>query len=154
MVTQQVANKTVSRRAANRRKISLETKMEAIHAYQRGERVSEIANRLNGCPISIYNWIKSYKFDPERFIKRHGSLKTNDTTDATDTTATTDLVAKVVEDIRAGKTVEHSRSFAEDFGFSQEPSHNSNIELKFCPCCGTNIKAVRIALETCKEIKG
>jgi transposase-like protein len=148
MVTQQVANTTVSRRAANRRKISLETKMEAIHAYQRGERVSEIANRLNGCPISIYNWIKSYKFNPEGFVKRHGNLKTDDTT------ATTDLVAKVVEDIRAGKTVEHSRSFAEDFGFGQEPSHNSNIELKFCPCCGTNIKAVRIALETCQEIKG
>ena len=148
MVTQQVANTTVSRRAANRRKISLETKMEAIHAYQRGERVTEIAERFNSAPISIYYWIKSYKLNPEGFVKRHGNLKTDDTT------ATTDLVAKVVEDIRAGKTVEHSRSFAEDFGFSQEPSHNSNIELKFCPCCGTNIKAVRIALETCQEIKG
>lgn len=142
MGTQQVANKTVSWCAANRRKISLETKMEAIHAYQKGERVMEISDRINARPSRIYTWIKSYNMDPKKFAKRHSKV------------TATDLVAKVVEDIRAGKTVEHSRSFAEDFGFSQEPSHNSNIELKFCPCCGTNIKAVRIALETCQEIKG
>lgn len=142
METQQVANKTVSKRAANRRKISLEIMLAAINAYRKGERVMEISARLNARPSRIYNWIKIYNMDPKKFIKRHSKV------------VTTDLAAKVVEDIRAGKTVEHSRSFAEDFGFSQEPSHNSNIELKFCPCCGTNIKAVRIALETCQEIKG
>jgi transposase-like protein len=151
METQQVENKKVSKRGTHSRKFSLETKIEAIHAYKKGNSITEIAGRFNGSSNSIYNWIRSYKLDPEAFVKRHGNLKTNDTTA---TTATTDLVTKVVEDIRAGKTGAHSRSFAEDFGISQEPSHNSNIELKFCPCCGTNIKAVRIALETYQEIKG
>ena len=142
METQQVANKTVAKRATHRRKFSLETMMEAINAYKKGERVLEISDRLNTRPDRIYNWIKIYNKDPKKFAKRHGKV------------APTDLVTKVVEDIRAGKTGAHSRSFAEDFGISQDPSHNSNIELKFCPCCGTNIKAVRIALETCQEIKG
>ena len=142
METQQVANKPVSKRASNRRKISLETMMEAINAYKKGERVMEISERLNARPSRIYNWIKSYNRDPKKFAKRHVKV------------AATDLVTKVVEDIRTGKTGAHSRSFAEDFGISQESSHNSNIELRFCPCCGTNIKAVRIALETCQEIKG
>lgn len=142
METQQVANKPVSKRTANRRKISLEIMMEAINAYKKGERVMEISDRINARPSSIYNWIKSYNRDPKKFAKRHSKV------------TTTDLVTKVVEDIRAGKTGVHSRSFAEDLGISQEPSHNSNIELKFCPCCGTNIKAVRIALETYQKITG
>jgi transposase-like protein len=142
METQQVANIAVSKRAANKRKFSLEVKMEAINAYKKGERMMNITKRLNTTPASIYNWIKSYKRDPQNFAKSHSKVNP------------TDLVNKVVEDIRAGKKGAHSRSFAEDFGISQEPPHNSNIELKFCPCCGTNIKAVRIALETCQEIKG
>lgn len=142
METQQVANKTVSKRGTHIRKFSLEIMMQAINAYKNGARVLEISNRLNISPDRIYNWTRSYNKDPKKFAKRYGKV------------APTDLVTKVVEDIRAGKTGAHSRSFAEDFGISQEPSHNSNIELKFCPCCGTNIKAVRIALETCQEIKG
>jgi hypothetical protein len=142
METQQVANKKVSKRGTHIRKFSLEIMMQAINAYKNGERVMEISNRLNISPDHIYNWTKSYNNDPKKFAKRYGKVDT------------TDLVTKVVDDIRAGKTGAHSRSFAEDFGISQEPSHNSNIELKFCPCCGTNIKAVRIALETCQEIKG
>jgi DNA-binding transcriptional ArsR family regulator len=49
-------------------------------------------------------------------------------------------------------TVEKANSIAKDFGVSREVS--SSVDLKFCPCCGTNIKAVRIALETCQQING
>lgn len=122
--------------------VNLKTKMEAINAYKKGERVADISARLNIKTNRIYSWIKSHSLNPEKFAKRQRNINT------------TDLVTKVVEDIRAGKKVAHSRSFAEDFGLSQESSNNSNVELKFCPCCGTNIKAVQIALETCQEIKG
>lgn len=48
--------------------------------------------------------------------------------------------------------VEKANSIAKDFGVSREVS--SSADLKFCPCCGTNIKAVRIALETCQQLNG
>jgi transposase-like protein len=125
-----------------RDKYSLETKMEAIRAYKKDERVVEISKRLNVPVQSIYTWIKKYNTNPKKFMQKRAKV------------APAALVSSVIEDIKSGRTGEHTRSFAEDFGVSPSSSHSSNVELKFCPCCGTNIKAVRIALETFQEIKG
>ncbi len=126
----------------NRKTFSLETKLEAVKAYKKGESVASIAKRIDSKGINIYQWVAQHRANPKIFINKVKNKNREK------------LVTKVVEDIRAGKTGEHSRSLVEDFGFNQEASNNSNVELKFCPCCGTNIKAVQIALETCQEIKG
>lgn len=129
-------NKAPRRRATH----SLETKMQALDAYKEGETVSSIGKRLKTNPCVIYNWIN--KFNRDGGFKRSGGSKEPEA-----------MVAAVIADIKSGRTRDSTRSLAEDFGVSSPDADNSNIEVKFCPCCGTNMQAVRIALETCHEIQ-
>lgn len=133
---------TLNKIPHHRRTHSLEMKMQALDAYKDGEVVSSIGNRFKINPCVIYNWIKKYNRDGG--FSRIGGDKKPEA-----------AVAAVIADIKAGRTKESasSRSLAEDFGVANPAANNSNIEVKFCPCCGTNVQAVRIALETCQEIQ-
>lgn len=128
-------NKAPRRRATH----SLETKMQAVDAYKEGEVVSSIGNRLKVNPCVIYNWIN--KFNRDGGFKRSGGSKEPEA-----------MAAAVIADIKSGRAVGSACSLAEDFGVASHTTNNSNTEVKFCPCCGTNIQAVRIALQTCQEV--
>jgi transposase-like protein len=125
--------------ARRRRTHSLETKMQVIDACKKGEAVSAIGSRLNLNPCVIYNWIN--KFSRDGSFTSSGGNKEPEA-----------MVAAVIDDIKSGRTRERAFSLADDFGVSSAASNNSNIEVKFCPCCGTNMQAVRVALQTYQEV--
>jgi transposase-like protein len=116
-----------------------EAKLQVVKAHKKGEAVSSISQRLKLNKSIIYSWIKKYKGGGKAALSR--------TKKAPGGAAVT-----VVDNIKASRTGAQTFSLAEDFGLDSPISNNSNIEVKFCPCCGTNVQAVRIALETYQTI--
>lgn len=140
MKTLAAENKKAQNRKQRHRCTSQE-KLEIINKYKKGEAASEISKIFNVSVSTIYKWFNDYTLDPKGFVRNNKKTKAT-------------LPAFSVTDNIVSDKNEHTRSLLDDFIETPEPSYNSNNELKFCPCCGTNIKAVRIALETYQEIKG
>lgn len=137
--------KEIKNKVKKRKRTYLSTRLEAVKAYREGEAASKIAERIGVSEAAVYLWINKYKSKSKRFFDTFLNSNNNDKL----TTRTVDTPAPAVE--------ENYHSLAEDFGLLQFDNNKTdnadNTELNFCPHCGTDIKAVRIALETCKSIK-
>jgi transposase-like protein len=114
-------------------------KLQVVKAHKKGESVSSISQRLKLNKSIIYNWINKYKGGGKAALSR--------TKKAPGVTSVT-----MIDNTKPGRAGAQTFSLAEDFGLDSPASNNSNIEVKFCPCCGTNVQAVRIALETYQTI--
>lgn len=119
-----------------------EIKAKAVELYNQGVPVVKIKNELKIKSVCvIYIWIRKAleKSDaPESKKKLHPA------------------VSKVISAITKERKGGEVYSLASDFGISanaEKEETDNSVELKFCPCCGTNIKAVMIALQTCQEMR-
>lgn len=131
------ATKTKDRRGI---KYDAATINKVVLAYHNGRSVRALSEEYGIHVLTIYKWL-------------NGKVRSRKNANAEANAA---FVEKVIKDINNSKDPAHSNSLAVDFGIGSDESNNSasKVELNFCPCCGTNIKAVRIALETCQEIAG
>lgn len=113
---------------------------KVVLAYNNGRSVRALSEEYGIHTLTIYKWLNG---------KVRGRKNANAEANAA-------FVEKVIKDINNSEDTAHSNSLAVDFGIGLDESNNSTskVELNFCPCCGTNIKAVRIALETCQELAG
>lgn len=120
-----------------------ELKGEAVELYNKGIPATTIADKLKVTNQSIYTWIRQAA-QKTAVNKSNNKSKTHPT------------VSKAMEDIRTAHNSGETHSLASDFGISENAENRETstpVEIKFCPCCGTNIKAVMIALQTCQELR-
>lgn len=120
-----------------------ESKVEAVKMYNKGIPVTTIADKLKVSSHSIYAWIR------QAAQKTNGNKSKNKS-------KMHPTVSKAMEDIRNEHNSGETHSLASDFGISENAENRETstpVEIKFCPCCGTNIKAVMIALQTCQELR-
>ena len=117
-----------------------EVRAQAVAMYNENVKVEDIAKNFGVSTFTIYSWIKSTK-NKKKFKSKNKMHP---------------AVSKVIEDIRNEQSSGETYSLASDFGISANTDTRETgtpVELKFCPCCGTNIKAVLIALQACKELR-
>jgi transposase-like protein len=130
----------IAKRKHNMLKYDDAFRATVVSAYQDGAAVSAISKKYGVHIATIYNWLRA------------ANARESDT-DSKKSDDRAALLARVIDDIKNGRTTEQSRSLSADFGVTtvnDKPA--ANTELNFCPCCGTNIKAVRVALETVQEL--
>lgn len=111
-----------------------DTKAKVFELHAQGVSVAQIAKKLKLKVPSIYSWLKKAKLEGNRHP----------------------YVSKVIEDIKNEQRGGASHSLASDFNIDANLNTretSNSIEINFCPCCGTNIKAVLIALQACKELR-
>lgn len=123
-----------------RRGLPQEVRAQAVAMYNGNVKVEDIAKNFGVSTFTIYSWIKSTK-NKKKFKSKNKIHP---------------AVSKVIEDIRNEQAGGETHSLASDFGISanaESRETSTPVELKFCPCCGTNIKAVLIALQACKELR-
>lgn len=116
-------------------------KAKAVKLYNQGVSVIKISEKLKLKAPSVYSWIQA--------ARKASAHKSNEN-------EVHPAVHKVINSIRKEQAGGEAHSLASDFGINENAENREAInpvELKFCPCCGTNIKAVMIALQTCQEIK-
>lgn len=125
----------------------LDMRMKAVELYKQGYSVREIAKELKISIPAIYVWIN------KAGLAFHGKKRAK--SKRAKRNKLHPSVSKVINDIRKEQSDVETHSLASDFGISAntDKETDSAIELKYCPCCGTNIKAVLVALQTCKELR-
>lgn len=119
------------------------TKAKAVKLYKQGMSVVKIVEKMKLKVPTVYNWIRLAA------EKEAGNKSNNKNKIHPD-------VSKVIEDINNEQAGGEMHSLASDFGISanaESRETSTPVELKFCPCCGTNIKAILIALQACKELR-
>lgn len=138
--SQVLSNKKTKKRV--RFSYSDEIKAKAVELYNQGVPVVKISNELKiKAACAIYTWIRKAS---EKSNASKSKKKLHPT------------VSEVISAITKNRKGEEAYSLASDFGISANTENretNNPVELKFCPCCGTNIKAVMIALQTCQEMR-
>jgi transposase-like protein len=121
---------------------------KVVDAYNNGTPVGTLSVDFGVPAASIYNWIRvSNNGKPQKRGRKPGVPNSRKPS------IPNSLVQRVMQDIEHEYDTEQSHSLATDFTANPAISKpEANTELNFCPCCGTNIKAVRVALETCQEM--
>ena len=124
-----------------------EFRQRVIADVKQGTLVPDAAQKYGVHFSTIYAWLKEAGVE---WTRGKGGRKSGQ---STKNSANQALVHKVISDIQKGKMREETRSLADDFNVTSAGKTQPDVELNYCPCCGTNIKAVRIAMETCQEAK-
>jgi transposase-like protein len=122
---------------------------EVVEYFKKGHSTAKTSKKFNICTATVLNW--AHKNGAT--IRRRGRPVASETKNKIHPT-----VSKVIKAINNERAGGEAYSLASDFGISEkaesrEPSAPAELNLSYCPCCGTNIKAVMIALQTVKEMK-
>lgn len=142
-----MAHKKVSNRSYTNH--SEEVKAKAIAFYKDKWKSADIEKALGVKVPTMYGWFRKAGLIPGRQTALNSKRKIK-----TKVNKFHPIVYEVMRDIENERKKEFSSfSLESDFSIPQVTDikeSKSNVELKFCPCCGTNIRAVLLALQTCK----